>query len=138
MKKERVRQRMLLFQKKQILRLRWRDQEFDINNPNKPMKKYNTISQISRAVGVKSSAVAMFLYRFKLDGKLARRRAKTGHTKVPPHVAHFITMTPTLTRYRHMSMQQRCEQIRIDSGGQVDISRTLLLMIYREHNIVRR
>ena len=35
-------------------------------------------------------------------------------------------------------MQQRCEQIRIDSGGQVDISRTLLLMIYREHNIVRR
>ena len=86
-KNQRVRQRMLLFQKQEILRLRWGSQEFDVNDPGQQMQKHNTISQIARIVGVKASAVAMFLYRYKKDGLIARKKVKTGHIKVPAHIA---------------------------------------------------
>lgn len=68
------------------------------------MTQYNTLAKISKIVGVKASAVAMFLSRYLKDGKLVRKKAKTGHSKVSAAGIEHITTIQTLERQRHMTM----------------------------------
>ena len=50
----------------------------------------------------------------------------------------YLISTEVLTRWRHFTMQQRCHQLFFDSKGTLEISRTLLLNIYKANGVVRR
>ena len=48
------------------------------------MNKLKSYAKVASIVGVKATAVGMFVRRYMRDGKLERKRVKVGHHKVPP------------------------------------------------------
>ena len=78
----------------------------------------------------------MFITRYLKDGLLERKRPKVGHIKLVPETIEYIISPETLKNWRHMTMHQRCDMLFHDR--KVRISRTLLLTVYRENDIVRR
>ena len=101
MPKERSRIRMLLFQKKKILELRW---GFPPYNFDRPMVKRCKLKEISLAVGVKLKTISKFLNQYKKDGLLERKNFKRGHRKVSVAVIIYLTSQKTLQAQRHMTM----------------------------------
>jgi transposase len=82
-------------------------------------------------VGVKRSAAVMFVRRFMKDGLLERKKVRKGHTSVNADEIKYITSTPTLERYRHMSLDERVHQLNVDKS--IKVSKTVLWTIYKEN-----
>ena len=126
-----------MYQKMQIVKLRYGEQPFDHENPGR-MLKLKKICEIAKIVGVKYKTVAQFLSKYLRDGQLERKAVITRTKKVPLHIVEYLISTKVLTRWRHFTMQQRCHQLFFDSKGTLEISRTLLLNIYKANGVVRR
>jgi hypothetical protein len=131
LKRERTRLYMLMATRRKVVQLRFGDDPLVL-----PRKTHHSIKDISLRVGHKYETVKSFLYRFKLTGQYTVERKKRGHVKLLPCSIKYLCSIETLTKWRHMTMQQRCKKI--NDEMKVCISRTLLFNIYKENAIIRR
>ena len=86
--KPRSKQRLHLYQKEQILKLKYGNEPYDFANAQKI-----SLKAISVQVGVKPTTICQFLSDYKKDRLLERSNYKKGHRKVTiDHIMHLTSL----------------------------------------------